>query len=253
MTTTTTTASNARIFCPRRRRRRRPRRCRRRRRQFSCEHCSHVQFQAQENAAAALVHAEQAAEQLSWLHVVEEAEERQRQESALMRDALAIAESVRQREGAADALAAELVTANEKMATLMDEALQKADVDDDDDDDVTWVPLRALLAAEPMSATTTTTAGRVVRERAQHASPRGAPPGAAAAGRGVDRVGGPPARAGQVRQGLGGPPGWEAPPPPGGGLPGERGGGGAAGDRAREVPRVVPRHGAPAHVAGRRG
>ena len=166
-----------------------------------------------------LVHAEQAAEQLSWLHVVEEAEERQRQESALMRDALAIAESVRQREGAADALAQELVTANEKISTLMDEALQNADVDDDDDDDddVTWVQLRALLAAEPMSATTTTTAGRVVRERAQHRGPAGAPPGAPPPRRGVDRVVGPAARARQERQGVGGHPDREAAPPPRGG------------------------------------
>ena len=113
---------------------------------------------------------EQAAEQAAWLQCAEESDARQREESMVMRDALVVAESIRQREGVNDALSQELIRANDKIATYMDEALQSADVDDDDDD-VTWVQLRALLAAEPMSATTTTTAGRVVRERAQHPGP----------------------------------------------------------------------------------
>ena len=91
-----------------------------------------------------LANAEQAVEQLAELHIVEQAEERQRQQSALAREALGIMQSVRLREGAAVALEVELAAANQKVATLLDEALQQAD---DDDDDVTWVQLRALLAA----------------------------------------------------------------------------------------------------------
>ena len=163
---------------------------------------------------------EQAAEQLQWLQCVEESTERQREESMVMRDALVVAESIRQREGANDALSHELMRANDQLATYMDEALQNADVDDDDDD-VTWVQLRALLAAEPMSATTTTTAGRVVRERAQHRGPAGAPPGAPAPRRGVDAVVGGAARARQERQGLGGRPARPPAPPPRGGHRGE--------------------------------
>ena len=94
-----------------------------------------------------LEHAEQAAEQLAELQIVEEVEERKLEQRALARDALAIAHSVRQREGVADALLVELTAASDRVATLTDEALQQADVDDDDDDDVTWGQLRALLEA----------------------------------------------------------------------------------------------------------
>ena len=162
---------------------------------------------------------EQAAEQAQWLQCVENEADRQREESMVMRDALVVAESIRAREGRNDTLSHELMRANDQLATYMDEALQNADVDDDDD--VTWVQLRALLAAEPMSATTTTTAGRVVRERAQHPGPGGAPSGARAPRRGVDAVVGGAARARQERQGVGGRPARPHAPPPRGGHRGE--------------------------------
>ena len=65
---------------------------------------------------------EQAAEQAAWLQCAEESDARQREESMVMRDALVVAESIRQREGANDALSQELMRANDQLATYMDEA-----------------------------------------------------------------------------------------------------------------------------------